>query len=255
MTYSNIRHLINHVFLAEQDGLWGIIDDTNRILVDFKYQRIGYFSRVCCQAIPQRSSAHPNPKWGIVNFYQNKVVLDFLYDDFYYFGSSRYLAVAGDDKYFIDYQAQMIAFLPYDRVFKFRYDQDFTFVMHHQKMGMIDKDGKELIKPTHDWLWAFYDDRAKFKSSGRYGFLDRDGQAVIEPIYERAYEFHQGLAGVCQNGLWGFIDVWGNIVIPCIYDKVESFCHHRAIGFYQGKRVVIKMPHPASAPTALHQNQ
>lgn len=222
---------------------------------DFQYQRMDYFSQTLRKAMPQHSSTHPNPKWGIVDFYQNKVVLDFLYDDIYYVGSSRYLAVASDGKYFINDQAQIIAFLPYDVIFHFRYDRDFTFVIRHQKMGMIDKNGKELIKPTHDWLWAFYDDRAKFKSSGHYGFLNRHGQVVIKPIYERAYEFHQGLAGVRQNGLWGFVDVWGNLVIPCMYDKIESFHHHHAIGFYQGKREIIKMPPPISPSTPLHQNQ
>ena len=57
---------------------------------------------------------------------------------------------------------------------------------------------------------------------GTWGYLDINGKVVINPKYENIYAFSEGIAAVRENQKWGFINKEGNIIVSCEYDKVES---------------------------------
>ncbi len=91
------------------------------------------------------------------------------------------------------------------------------------KWGLIDKSGKEVVKPKYDEAGNFSEDLAWVKLNEKYGFIDNSGKEVIKPKYDGAGNFSEGLAGVKIDGKWGFIDKIGKEVVKPKYDWGESF--------------------------------
>ncbi len=74
--YDYLFHAGWGLILACKDGLTGIIDEDNNIVIDFKYEldtRMGFYGRIY-------SLAKLNGKYGIINK-QGKTLMSFIYDD------------------------------------------------------------------------------------------------------------------------------------------------------------------------------
>jgi hypothetical protein len=65
------------------------------------------------------------------------------------------------------------------------------------KCGIIDNQGKWIVKPKYPFIASYCEGLAMFHSKNRgCGFLDRKGEVVIEPRFPRANSFSDGLAAV-----------------------------------------------------------
>src|SRR5690554_7059446 len=80
-----------------------------------------------------------------------------------------------------------------------RYDQvmihgqlPYLKVIKGQKMGLYNKEGRQLLPPEFDQIWAFDQDRARVLKNGKMGMVNTQGQLVIPPIYERSEERRVG---------------------------------------------------------------
>jgi len=83
----------------------------------------------------------------------------------------------------------------------------------HQKVGYIDKTGKEVIPLTfEDAMIPFAEGLAAVIQKGKYGFIDKTGAWVIQPQFEKAKSFSHGYAKVSDGGDWYYIDKKGNRV-------------------------------------------
>lgn len=91
------------------------------------------------------------------------------------------------------------------------------------KWGFIDKTGKEVIPFIYDFATTFSEGLAVVGLNGKRGFIDKTGKEVISSKYDEAYEFHKGLAPVQLNGKWGYINKIGEEVIPLIFDEASLF--------------------------------
>ena len=128
----------------------------------------------------------------------------------------------------------------------FKYDLAWEFseglaaVCLNDKLGYIDKSGKEVIPfiydqtgdyyerfyelpDEHDRPWAFSDGLVKVESDGKPSYIDKEGKQVIPIKYDDARSFSEGLAAVGLDGRYGFIDMAGNEVIPLQYDIAYDF--------------------------------
>jgi len=98
-----------------------------------------------------------------------------------------------------------------------------------EKIGFIDKTGKEVVPPRYDApQWFEYNSSLDFQdglagvmvSDGKtekWGFIDKTGNEVVPLQYEYVNNFCEGLAAVMIGGKWGFIDKTGKEVVPPQY--------------------------------------
>lgn len=110
--------------------------------------------------------------------------------------------------------------------------------------GVIDGDGKEIIKMTTDSITPFVDGQALQltpSEGGRYrlqAILDTDmhSQPVFEEVYVEDYPFFSdGLLPVCNNqGFYGYMDGCGRMVLKPSYINVHPFNN--------GMAAVVKRP-------------
>ncbi len=103
------------------------------------------------------------------------------------------------------------------------------------KWGLIDKSGKEVIKPTYDEVGCFSDGLVWVKLNEKYGFIDKSGKEIVKPKYEGAGRFSEGLAGVKTDGKYGYIDESGKVVIKPKYDGALPFSDGLAVVILDGK--------------------
>ena len=91
------------------------------------------------------------------------------------------------------------------------------------KVGYVNKQGVEIIKPQYQEGLTFHDGYAAVKTGNRWMFLDSTGKAITEAIYEDAVGFNNGLAVVAKNNLYGFINTTGEVVIPFQFSNARNF--------------------------------
>jgi hypothetical protein len=93
-----------------------------------------------------------------------------------------------------------------------------------RKWGIIDKKGNVVVECKYDDLGSITKEGlAYFKKEGKYGYLNAEGTTVLPNIYEDAYNFNEGLAKVKMNNLWGFINTKAKEIISIKYEKVGHF--------------------------------
>jgi hypothetical protein len=91
------------------------------------------------------------------------------------------------------------------------------------KVGYVNKEGVEVIKPQYADGLTFHEGYAAVKEGDKWLYLDSTGKAITAAIFEDASCFTNGFAVVSKNYLYGFINASGEIAIPCIFSNARSF--------------------------------
>ncbi len=98
-------------------------------------------------------------------------------------------------------------------------------------VGLIDKNGKEVLPPKYLYIGKFFNNRALiFKHTGESndefdivsGFIDENFKEVIPPQFDSASDFNKERSMVMtREKKHGLIDVDGNEIIPTIYKSIS----------------------------------
>lgn len=111
--------------------------------------------------------------------------------------------------------------------------QPYFRIYRHQRVGFIDRYGRERIQTPFHWARHFYRDRAAvFRSvaslESKAGYIDPQGRAVIPLEFDDALDFRGPLAPVRVGRRWGYIDRAGRVAIPPQYQAAGEFREERA---------------------------
>jgi hypothetical protein len=94
------------------------------------------------------------------------------------------------------------------------FSEGLVSVEQNNKIGFIDKAGRQVIPPRYQNAGPFSEGLAAVRIKGKYGYIDRSGKMVIPPQFEDAGPFSEGLALINSNGnQCGYIDKSGKLVI------------------------------------------
>ena len=80
-------------------------------------------------------------------------------------------------------------------------------------LGMIDREGKELLSPSQRLIFDFFDE---------YGACAREGMI---PVMD-------------ERGKWGFSNTDGDVIIDCAWDEVSGFRDGLSYG-WAGRQMVL----------------
>lgn len=107
----------------------------------------------------------------------------------------------------------------YDKIGKFT--QGHAFVYKSDKVGLIDKDGKEIIKPEYEKISPFGNDQIAYTyKKGKVGLITINGKVIVDNIYDYIGHFVSGNATVRINNLTGIINKEGKLIVEVKYDKL-----------------------------------
>ncbi len=108
----------------------------------------------------------------------------------------------------------------YDNIGKF--NNGIAFVRLNGKVGAINSNGKEVIKPEWDKLTGFGKDGIGFAhKDGLVGLITKEGKILLKPNFDRISNFKYGRATITKNNLVGIVDINGKILIEPKYQKLR----------------------------------
>jgi len=111
----------------------------------------------------------------------------------------------------------------YDYIEDCRTESGLRRVRYKGKWGLIDSNGREVIRIKYDNIGNLYNNRIYVELNHKWGYIDKTGKEVIPLKYDQAYSFVDGLAIIVLNGKCGYINIKGEELIPPKYDSVNDF--------------------------------
>jgi len=220
-----------------KDKKWGYIDKTGRIIIPFKFDSADEFSEgLAAVSIKEKSGyidetgkfviSPPSLSGFPFSDGMALVVIREFEKDHLHMHKLGYINRSG--KVVIQRQEALDSkslHISYKELF---FSEGLVSVEQNDKVGFIDKAGRQVIPPRYDNAQPFSEGLASVMIKSQYGYIDRSGKMVIPPQFEDAGSFSEGLALISFNGnQWNYIDKSGKIVI-----NGEAFVMAR--GFSEG---------------------
>jgi len=107
----------------------------------------------------------------------------------------------------------------YDKIGKF--ENGVAIVQKNGLVGVIDMQGKEVVKVEYDRISNFGKDKiAITRKNDLVGLVNTDGKVIVDNMYDFIGHFKDGHAVVKKNGLCGVIDKKGKVVVEIKYKKI-----------------------------------
>jgi len=91
------------------------------------------------------------------------------------------------------------------------------------KIGYVNKQGIEVIKPQYDEGLTFNEGYTAVRKGSKWLYYDSTGKAITEAIFDDALSFSNGLAAVSKNNHYGFINTAGEVAIPFEFFNAHNF--------------------------------
>lgn len=98
-------------------------------------------------------------------------------------------------------------------------------VFRDDKVGLCNLEGKEILAPTFDAIYDFYNGVAVVLQNGHQGAIDASGHVIVPVVYDDLWNFLGDTALARRDGKWGVVDRTGREVIPCRFAATESRLH------------------------------
>ncbi len=195
-----------------KEKYYGIIDTIGDTLIPFKYESVSYFEG-------NLNKVFLNNKWGLVNRKGEEltpVKYDYMGDlkgeyimvqdqnnwglinskgeellEPKYFGIScfntDYIFYRNDDKqwHLLNGKTKKTKKLGYDQVYCFNWK--YTRVIKNEKYGLIDHNGKEVLKVEYDGISLLKNDQLLIRKGKYYGIMNTD-LIWVKPLKYKSYE-------------------------------------------------------------------
>lgn len=234
------------VAVVKKKGRFGVINKDNEIILPFNYdycsqdflgnfivrknELCGYFSLNGKEMMPvkyKRIQALNKDTFLVNERGQYKIIKDNnevnlpQVDEVMVYKESNVLVIARNGKYgMIDYNGREIMKCKYDF---FRGEMDgysFSAILGG-KWGIVDNQGNVIVDFLFDEIYGDSGNLILAKLDGKYGFIDRNCEIVIPFKYDYANNFKNGIAPVCINYRWGIIDINDKILIECKFQSIR----------------------------------
>lgn len=109
----------------------------------------------------------------------------------------------------------------YDKIGKF--NKGLAVVHKGEMVGIINTEGKEIVKPEYDKITPFgNDDLAYTYKKGLVGLVNREGTILVDNIYDYIGHFKSGNAIVRKNDLCGVINRQGKLIVDVKYQRLNT---------------------------------
>jgi len=232
----------NEPLVVVQNGKYGYIDHTGRIIIQPRYVWAEDFSHglgtvyACGHYLSIDVSGNLRPlrialpgeleiqkegdKVGFVDEHgQFKIKPTF--DDALAFSEGMAAVKIAEKWGFVDTEGKLAIGANFENAYYFT---EGVSIAELQPLGnvLIDKSGKVLASDFES-MQSTSEGRVPVERNDKKGYLDLQGNVIIPFAYDGAQSFAEGLAAVEKDDKWGYIDRAGQLVIPFAYDDAGQF--------------------------------
>lgn len=209
----------NYYTCINSEGLYGILDKNENILVENEYKYIEYLYGEYFIAIE-------NEKLGIIKS-NNDIMIPFEFDTINKIENSNVIIATKNDKgnFIFKNNIEQV-----DDIEEFVIDIEQDKIVIYSENGNVylDKEGNEI---TNKEVFINNELFAK-KQDGKWGFEDQNEKNIINCEYDYVTEFNSyGFAGIKLDGKWGVINKEGKVLLEPKY-QIEDGIIPNFIGEY-----------------------
>lgn len=129
----------------------------------------------------------------------------------------------------------------FEKVAKFRDDQQFALVVMDSKRGLINRKGDLVLACKHDFLLRSKKEGVyHLRIDDKWALLNSDLETIVDFVSEKKVRVEKnGLLLITKNGKCGFWNSQAETVVPLVFDKAGRFKHGGSIVWSNGKAGVI----------------
>ena len=200
---------------AENNGQWGYIDRTRRVVIPLQFKYAGNFEDGIARVLL-------GDKSFFIDKTGRRVTPEF--DGAFDFHEGLAAVEVGKSVGYIRRDGSFALLAQYQSASGIDFSEGVAAVRVNGKVGFMDKKGNVVIEPKYDDVYAFSDGLALVQIGEKWGYVDHDGNVAIPIMYEIGHMFSENLASVRLNGKWGYIDTKGEFAIPPTFDSALPFC-------------------------------
>ena len=223
--------IIDKVVGYQSDGLWGLIQTTNKVITpaEFLHLKPGEGSFLIAQ---KRSPLSQRPSFGVINT-SGKTVIPFVYDGLQLSNMRAVVMSRAGTKFLFgltDLSHRILIPVEYQNIYplgSLRYAvQDFEY-----KTAIFTDEGNPVTAFTIDSISSFRKDYAIVYENQREGLINRNGQFVLRPAYGGVQLKDDGTIWIRETNSWFFLDGENNFVNKeCYADALKPLSpHHYAV--------------------------
>lgn len=213
--YDEVNWLGDSYFMAKRDGYWGIVNIQGRETIYCKYDSVVQYTegRLLVKFLGENGILNLDGSWEILPQKKDIEIVDpirYLIRSPY----GSYVAYYPDTK---DFTAEYFLYKHGDRYLEKTLDL---------KYGLLDEDGKRVIKPEFDEISALQDDSIYFaRSEDAYSFITKSGKIMVsnDTRFQDLHDMAEEFIGVKIDDRWGFVDINGKLRIANQYENVGPF--------------------------------
>jgi hypothetical protein len=212
--FDNFRFTSNHLIVAQEASRWGVIDQTGKTIIPFKYRYIAHLTG-------NKFKAGKFNQWKVRSF-TNEISNTFEYDSIVYMGANLYkFCLAG--KYGLIDQNNKVITTEFQNIFESTLASKYPKKEFAKSKPIVARNIRIPLEERFDTVYHFSEGFAKFRSNKKYGFVDSLGNIRLVPQYTNARHFSEGMVAVMLIGKWGFMDTNERLIIQPYYDEVSDF--------------------------------
>ena len=218
--YQDISWLGEQYFKVRQNKYWGIINGAGKEITICKYDAIesyleGHFK---VNLLGEDGILDAKGQWAVPPQKKEIDIVD----------PKRYLVRSPYGSY--------VAYYPNVKQFDaefFLYRKGNYFIEKTlaNKVGLVDNDGKRIIKPEYDEISPLWQDSIYVVRNGsKYSFITKSGRIMDhdDNRFQDVMGMREDFIGVKIDGKWGFVDVNGKLRIANRYDGIGLYNEGRA---------------------------
>lgn len=178
-TYEDVKIFDSHGYAAFcQDGKWGYMDKTGKVIVEPSYENAGRFSGNGLAAVKQ------DGKWGWINE-SGEIVIEPAYEKISLFDKKGLATVVMDKQQYWINESGVPVTEPEKKHIASQDGEGFAIAKEGKGYTLKDFQGKMLLDKVYENMEAIPNWPGLYKVSkdGKYGVIDKTGKEVLELKY------------------------------------------------------------------------
>lgn len=205
---------------VQQNGLWGIIDTTGKIITPFQYtdvQSADTDTVSVCKVIDG------NLRWGQVDRRGN-ILVPIVYDSAIESKTGFNIITEGELCGLTDRNENEIIPLGNYQIETTHLGSISVFdnATRQYQIYRLNDNGSVICSDWYDNISCYSNGLTKVKKNEKYGFINNAAQLVIPPLYDDCAVFSDSLMAVKKDGKWGLVNQKGELVVDFQFDKVSE---------------------------------
>lgn len=219
-------------FQVEQDGKWGFIDNSGKLVIPVKFSQVQSFAEGL-------AAVQYQGKWGYIDE-SGAFSIEPQFRDASEFGDGHAAVEANGFWGFIDKSGKFTILPQFDRIMSFVDGPPAVTNDGSEYWQYLDETETGLSNVVTNIPYGFLEGLTPLELSGKHGYVDLRGHFVIPPQFDAANGFSESLAAVEIGGKWGVIDKSGQVVIRPQFDWVMGFSEGLAVVEVKHKNGIIR---------------